>query len=74
MSRPPLLPLMALLLGSFTLSSEKEEGSWQLLSSYPLSTLRFLPGKYIGIAIVILTIVAFGFGLDGVVGEIVAYG
>ncbi|QHW35413.1 ABC transporter permease subunit (plasmid) [Paenibacillus rhizovicinus] len=66
-----LLPLMALLLGTFTLTSEKEEGSWQLLSSYPLSTFAFLSGKYIGMAIVMLTIVAFGFGLTGVVGALV---
>lgn len=63
-----LLPLMALLLGSFALTSEKEEGSWQLLTSYPLSTLAFIVGKYAGMVIVILTILAFGFGVMGVAG------
>ncbi|MCR8645477.1 ABC transporter permease [Paenibacillus sp. N1-5-1-14] len=63
-----LLPLMTLLIGSFSLTAEKEEGSWQLLSTYPLSTLSFLLGKYIGLAIVLLTIIAFGYGVTSLVG------
>ncbi|PYE42137.1 ABC transporter permease subunit [Paenibacillus barcinonensis] len=62
-----LLPLMTLFLGSFSLTSEKEDGSWQLLSTYPIGTLSFITGKYIGLAAVLLTIVAFGYGLMGVI-------
>lgn len=62
-----LLPLMALFLGSFSLTAEKEEGSWQLLSTYPLGTLPFLVGKFAGLSIVLLTIVAFGYGLMGLI-------
>jgi Cu-processing system permease protein len=65
-----LLPLMTLLIGSFSLTAEKEEGSWQLLSTYPLSTLHFVLGKYIGLAAVLMAIIAFGFGLTGIVGTI----
>lgn len=65
-----LLPLMTLLLGSFSLTAEKEEGSWQLLSTYPIGTLSFILGKYLGLTIVLLTIVAFGYGITGVVGAI----
>jgi len=65
-----LLPLMTLLLGSFSLTSEKEEGSWTLLSTYPLSTLSFLVGKYAGLVIVLFTIIAFGYGLTGAVGAV----
>ncbi|WP_409340595.1 ABC transporter permease [Paenibacillus sp. MBLB4367] len=64
-----LLPLMTLLLGSFSLTAEKEEGSWQLLSTYPLSTMHFILGKYVGLAAVLLSIIAFGFGLTGAVGS-----
>jgi Cu-processing system permease protein len=60
-----LLPLMTLFLGSFSLTSEKEEGSWQLLSTYPIGTMSFILGKYIGLSTVLLTIVAFGYGLMG---------
>jgi len=61
-----LLPLMTLFLGSFSLTSEKEEGSWQLLSTYPLGTFSFVAGKYVGLAAVLTTIVAFGYGAMGV--------
>ncbi|MCP3773765.1 ABC transporter permease [Paenibacillus sp. MZ04-78.2] len=64
-----LLPLMTLLLGSFSLTAEKEEGGWQLLSAYPLGTPAFVLGKYAGIAAVLLVIVAFGYGLTSVVGQ-----
>ncbi|WP_211750337.1 ABC transporter permease subunit [Paenibacillus sp. Marseille-Q4541] len=62
-----LLPLMTLFIGSFSLTGEKEDGSWKLLSTYPISTLSFILGKYVGISAVLLTIVAFGYGLMGVI-------
>ncbi|MFF2479649.1 ABC transporter permease [Paenibacillus sp. NPDC058071] len=69
-----LLPLMALMLGSFSLTSEKEEGNWELLSTYPLRTWSFLTGKYIGLAVVLVTIVAIGFGLSGAAGWLLGGG
>lgn len=63
-----LLPLMTLMLGSFSLTGEKEDGGWELLSTYPLTTGAYLIGKYLGLAVVLLAITAFGFGLAGVVG------
>ncbi|CAH0119495.1 hypothetical protein PAE9249_01999 [Paenibacillus sp. CECT 9249] len=69
-----LLPLMTLFLGSFSLTAEKEEGSWQLLSTYPLGTLSFLAGKYVGLASVLLAIVAFGYGVMGVAGALFGKG
>jgi len=69
-----LLPLMALMLGSFSLTGEKEEGNWELLTTYPLTTFSFLFGKYLGLAVVLLVIVAFGFGLSGVVGWLIGGG
>ncbi|WP_168121201.1 ABC transporter permease [Paenibacillus sp. HB172176] len=69
-----LLPLMTLLLGSFSLTAEKEEGSWALLSTYPLSTPAFLAGKYAGVAIVLLVIVTLGFGITGAAGWLASAG
>ncbi|WP_313638787.1 ABC transporter permease [Paenibacillus sp.] len=66
-----LLPLMTLFLGSFSLTSEKEEGSWQLLSTYPIGTLSFILGKYVGLAAVLLTVVAFGYGLMGTISGLI---
>lgn len=60
-----LLPLMSLFLGSFSLTAEKEEGSWSLLSTYPLGTVSFILGKYIGLSVVLLTILFFGYGVMG---------
>ncbi|WP_442600594.1 ABC transporter permease [Paenibacillus sp. KN14-4R] len=65
-----LLPLMTLLIGSFSLTAEKEEGSWQLLSTYPIRTLSFILGKYAGLATVLLTIIAFGYGVTSIVGAL----
>lgn len=60
-----LLPLMTLLLGSISVTSEKEEGRWQLLAAYPISSASFLLGKYFGLAAVLLSIVGVGYGLSG---------
>ncbi|WP_347880746.1 ABC transporter permease [Paenibacillus sp. F411] len=66
-----LLPLMALLLGSFSIAAEREEGGWQLLSTYPISTCGYVTGKFAGTLAVLLIIVAAGFGLSGLVSFLV---
>lgn len=60
-----LLPLITLLLGSFSITSEKEDGHWGLLATYPLSARSFLFGKWFGLALILLTIILFSFGLSG---------
>jgi Cu-processing system permease protein len=65
-----LLPLMTLLLGSFAVTAEKEEGGWQLLATYSLSGFQLLLGKYVGLCAVLFCIVGFSFGLSGVLGAI----
>lgn len=69
-----LLPLMTLLLGSFAVTAEKEEGGWALLSTFSLSTFAFLLGKYIGLFLVLSVIVAFGYGVSGVLGTFLGQG
>ncbi|OXM15274.1 ABC transporter permease [Paenibacillus herberti] len=69
-----LLPLMTLLIGSFSLTAEKEEGSWQLISTYSLRTLSFIAGKYAGLTVVLATIVSFAYGVSGVAGAVVGSG
>lgn len=62
-----LLPLITLLLGSFSITSEKEDGHWGLLVTYPISSFSFLIGKWLGLAVILLTIVFFSFGFSGVI-------
>ncbi|SMF66056.1 Cu-processing system permease protein [Paenibacillus uliginis N3/975] len=68
-----LLPLMTLLLGSFSITAEKEEGGWQLLSTYPLSSSAYLMGKFTGMTYVLLIIVFIGFGLSGIISSLVTH-
>ncbi|GAX89587.1 ABC transporter permease [Effusibacillus lacus] len=68
-----LLPLMTLLLGSFSVTSEKEDGSWQLLSTYSLSSSALLIGKFMGLTAVLLAITCFAYGLSGIVGSLVGH-
>lgn len=65
-----LLPLMSLMLGSFSLTQEKEDQTWELLSSYPLTTWSYIFGKYIGLSIVTIVIIAVGFGVSNLIGAI----
>ncbi|MGD8192169.1 ABC transporter permease [Brevibacillus ginsengisoli] len=66
-----LVPLLTLLLGSFSVTAEKEDGNWRLLSTYALSSSSFLWGKYIGLCGVLVSIVSFGYGLAGVIGALI---
>lgn len=63
-----LLPLMALMLGSFSLAGEKEDGHWELLATYPIGIWSYLAGKFLGLAAALFIITAFGFGFAGVLG------
>lgn len=65
-----LLPLMTILLGAFAITSEREDGGWELLSTLPLSTTSLLTGKYCGVLVVLCVIVCFGFGISGLLSAI----
>ncbi|TCT26333.1 Cu-processing system permease protein [Melghiribacillus thermohalophilus] len=69
-----LLPLMTLLLGALSITSEKEDGRWNLLSTYPLSSFAFIAGKYAGMFIVLSVIISFGFGLSGLISAFMGQG
>ncbi|RXZ80624.1 ABC transporter permease [Paenibacillaceae bacterium] len=69
-----LLPLMTLMLGSFSLTGEKEDGNWELLSTYSIGTWSFMAGKYVGVAVVLMVIVSLGFGIAGAGGWLTGSG
>ncbi|WP_204670198.1 ABC transporter permease [Gracilibacillus alcaliphilus] len=62
-----LLPLITLLLGGFSVTSEKEDGQWGLLSTYPISVYTFLWGKWLGLAVILVAMLFFSFGLAGTI-------
>ncbi|CAB3391533.1 ABC transporter permease [Kyrpidia spormannii] len=63
-----LLPMMTLLLGAFSVTAEKEDGTRDLLSTYTLSSWAYMAGKFVGLVAVLASILAVGFGLFGLVG------
>lgn len=62
-----LLPLIALLLGGFSATAEKESGEWGLLATYPLNSYTFVIGKWLGLAVMLTTIICFSFGFSGMI-------
>lgn len=68
------LPLTALMLGSFSLTGEREDGSWELLTTFPIHLLLFLLGKFLGLTVVLLCIILIGFGAVFVVGSFAGSG
>lgn len=69
-----LLPLITLMLGSFSLTGEKEDGSAQLLYTYQLSSNSLLIGKFLGVLIVLITIITIGFAVTGLVSSLFSGG
>lgn len=66
-----LLPLITLLLGSFSITAEKEDGHWGLLATYPLSSVSFFFGKWLGLVTILITIIFFSFGISGMLISLV---
>ncbi|RNB85881.1 ABC transporter permease [Brevibacillus fluminis] len=62
-----LLPLIVLLLGSFSITQEKEEGGYALLLTYPLSSGSYVIGKYLGQFVSQWVVASFSFGVAGVI-------
>lgn len=68
-----LLPLTTLLLGGFSVTTDKETGEWSLLSTYPISSVSFLWGKWLGLTIILMTMIVFSFGLSGLIIGLFGY-
>lgn len=69
-----LLPLITLMLGAFTLTGEKEDGSAALLYTYRISITSWIGGKYIGLFIVLSIIITIGYGIAGILSSISSAG
>lgn len=66
-----LLPLFMLIVGSFAITSELENGGWQLLCTYPLSVSAYLIGKLSGIFTAQFIIFSLSFGISMALGILV---
>ncbi|PTD94341.1 hypothetical protein C9439_03335 [archaeon SCG-AAA382B04] len=62
-----LIPLIAIMLGYSTISGEGENGALPLVLSYPITRGEVLVGKFLGLSLVLIASIAFGFGLGGIV-------
>ncbi len=58
-----IVPLMGLTLGALSLASEREQGSLLYLMAQPINKLELLLGKFIGLALALMTALVLGFGL-----------
>lgn len=62
-----IVPLMGLLLGSISLSSEKEHGTLRALLAQPVTLGEIFIGKYLGSVFALSATLCVGFGLSGIV-------
>lgn len=62
-----LIPMITLLLGSTSISGEREHGTMNLMLSKPISAVEFIVGKYCGMATALILTITVGFGLMGIV-------
>lgn len=61
-----LIPLMGLILGSITISSEREKGTLHYLLSHPISKQEIFAGKYAGLFFSLIFTITIGFALGGI--------
>jgi len=59
------VPLIALVTGAISISSERENGTLQYLISHPVTKPEIFTGKFIGVLLPILLSISLGFGLAG---------
>lgn len=69
-----LLPLFMMLIGSFSIATEMENGQWQLLNTYPFGLSSYFSGKFLGLYTAQWIIFTSGFGVSMLIGAIVGVG
>ncbi len=62
-----IVPLMALQTGAGSVAGERERGTLAQLLAMPVNRTEVLAGKFIGLSLALITALALGFGLSGVV-------
>jgi len=62
-----IVPLMGLMLGSMSITNERERGTLEILLAQPVSLSEILLGKWFGLSLALTAAVLLGFGLSGLV-------
>jgi Cu-processing system permease protein len=65
-----LLPLFMMIIGSFSIANEMENGQWNLLCTYPISILSYIVGKFAGLLTAQAVVFSFSFGISMAIGLI----
>lgn len=63
-----ILPLFMMIIGSFSITTEIENGQWQLLCTYPVSIASYLLGKFGGMFTAQTVVFTFSFGVSMAIG------
>ncbi len=63
-----IIPLFMLIIGSFSIANEMENGQWRLLTSYPLFTLSYIIGKIGGQFAAQVIVFTFSYGISLAIG------
>lgn len=63
-----LLPLFMMIIGSFSITNEIENGQWDLLCTYPISIASYLFGKFAGLFTAQAVVFTFSFGFSMMIG------
>ena len=69
-----IIPLFMLIIGSFSIANEMENGQWRLLSTYPLFTLSYVVGKIGGQFTAQLIVFSFSFGISMAISMVMGSG
>lgn len=67
-----LVPLLALILGAASISSERERGTLSTLLAQPVDTRDVFLGKYLGLTIAVWLAIVLGFGSAGLLVALVS--
>ena len=63
-----IIPLFMMIIGSFSIANEMENGQWKLLSTYPLFTLSYVLGKLGGQFTSQFIVFTFSYGISLAIG------
>ncbi|MGG2066173.1 ABC transporter permease [Bacillus sp. S14(2024)] len=65
-----IIPLFMLIISSFSVANEMENGQWPLLSTYPVSSVAYVMGKAFGQLTAQLIIFTLSYGISLIIGLI----
>lgn len=63
-----IIPLFMLIIGSFSVANEMENGQWRLLTTYPLTAESYVAGKIGGQFVAQIAVFSFSYGISLAIG------